>query len=262
MLIRLLAGLTCPTRGSLRILGKAPHQSPALRRHLGTLVAHEETLPGATLSLALKQILAAQGNEHTRVASILSAAHLSESRELAPESLSQEERRRLALQIALNTPAPKLLALFEPLMFYDAAFRGQVLANIHALARDVPVVCVTSSLTDANTIGGAVFYLDAQGVLSGGLSADESRRFQVNPSVLLECGRPEVLAKALSGRPGVNEVRWLEQQGEGLVEVFGEDTLALASAVAGAAADAGHDIKSLRFTSGTSRLRSSEVHRP
>ncbi len=255
MLINLLAGLKCPTRGAIRLDGQSPHQAPALRGHLGTLLANEEPLAGARLDEALGRTLAPHLATVVAISAILANADLLEERSKHPTLLSYEQRRKLALAIALATPSPKLLALFEPLMFSEPAFREQVLASLVELAESTPVVCVTASTRDATALGGTLYFLNSLGVLRGPVPVDEVREPQPKAGFLVECDDPARLAQALSTQPAVSDVRWFEEHALGIVEALGADIFAVSQAIASAVLDTGSNVRAVRSAR---RLRDAE----
>ncbi len=246
MLINLLAGLKRPTRGAIRVDGQSPHQAPALRSHLGTLLANEEPLAGVRLDEALRRVLAPELATDVAISAVLATADLLENRSEPPTLLSYEQRRKLALSIALATPSAKLLALFEPLMFSEPAFREQVLASLVELAESTPVVCVTASTRDATALGGTLYFLSSLGVLRGPVPVDEVREPQAKAGFLVECDDPARLAQALSTQPAVSDVRWLEEHTLGIVEALGPDIFAVSQAIASAVLDTGSNVRAVR----------------
>jgi ABC-type multidrug transport system ATPase subunit len=158
-IVALVAGLSAPRRGSVRISEKDPRSAPALRRRTGSLLAEESLPPRATVSGALALALRAR-NDAKKPAQVLEESGLSPWSERRADSLSAAERRRLALALALSLPEPTLLALYEPLA--AAGSERERVAELLAerATSGTCVLAVTASPRDASDLGGSVLLLE------------------------------------------------------------------------------------------------------
>jgi ABC-type multidrug transport system ATPase subunit len=114
-LLRVLACLTRPTSGSIRLLGQDPFRKdgPALRSQIGWLGPE----PGLYADLTVEENLAftaqLHGSAPGQVESALEKLGLTSMRQRRVRTLSQGYRRRAGLARAL-LPQPTLLLLDEP----------------------------------------------------------------------------------------------------------------------------------------------------
>ncbi len=113
--IRLVAGLAFPTSGSVRMLGKDPHQHPSVRRRLGAVVeapaAFYPYLTGRG-NLRLHGRLAG-GVSEDRMQEVLERMELSHAAERKVGVYSLGMRQRLGVAAAMLTQ-PDVLILDEP----------------------------------------------------------------------------------------------------------------------------------------------------
>jgi ABC-2 type transport system ATP-binding protein len=157
-LITLIAGVSAPRSGSVRVAEKNPRSAPELRRRIGSLLAEETLPPAPTVSGALALALRAR-NDAKAPAQVLEDG-LSGWSERRADSLSSAERRRLALVLALSLPEPLVLALHEPL-----AAAGSERARVAELLAEraktgTCVVASTASPRDASDLGGSAVLLE------------------------------------------------------------------------------------------------------
>ena len=150
-LCRTILGLTHPTSGSVRLLGRelaGPATTPAraLRREVQMVFQdpYASLNPRRTVAQTVADPIVihglASGAElRRRVAGLLERVGL-ESGYLKrfPHELSGGERQRVAIARALG-PEPKLIVADEPVTALDAPIRAQVLALLDDLQRDLGV---------------------------------------------------------------------------------------------------------------------------
>ncbi len=113
--IRLVSGLAFPSSGSVRMLGKDPHQEPAVRRRLGAVVeapaAFYPYLTGRA-NLRLHGRLSG-GIEERRIQEVLELMELEHASDRKVGVYSLGMRQRLGVAAALLT-SPDVLILDEP----------------------------------------------------------------------------------------------------------------------------------------------------
>jgi ABC-type sulfate/molybdate transport systems ATPase subunit len=143
-MLRLLAALEPPTRGSVSIDGVDParvsHQERVrLRRNVGYVAQHAALLGGTTVARNVELPLAWRGmgraERRERALSSLAAfdvAHLATRR---AHTLSAGEAQRVSLARALATE-PGILLLDEPAAALDPASRASFLADVELALRD------------------------------------------------------------------------------------------------------------------------------
>ena len=197
MLLQLLAGSERPRRGKVRVQGGDPHTDPALRAHIGAVLAEEPELPLPPAAM-LAHALGAQGP----AAGIAERLGLSQARKA-----SMRARRALAFELALAMPEPRLIAVFEPLALMSPLDRNRNAVGLRKLAERTSVICATASIDDARTLGGDVVLLDrgrfvrrpglplARNLVPGGQAT-----FQVRATAI------ETLCRALVGDPAVSGI--------------------------------------------------------
>lgn len=128
-LLRLIAGLLAPERGTIRLEGGAADHSIAEQAHL---VGHLDALkPALTARENLLFWARLFGGEDDAVAAALVAFSLDHLADMPAAILSAGQRRRLCLARLLTVPRP-LWLLDEPTTALDAASERQLLAKVEA----------------------------------------------------------------------------------------------------------------------------------
>ena len=114
-LLRILACLTRPTSGLIRILGRDPFRKdgPALRSELGWLGPEPGLYADLTVEENLAFVARLHGSDSGRVESVLEELGLAAMRHRRARTLSQGYRRRTGLARAL-LHQPRILLLDEP----------------------------------------------------------------------------------------------------------------------------------------------------
>jgi ABC-type sugar transport system ATPase subunit len=163
--LRLLAGLETPTRGTIRIGGKDVSALAPQERNVAmvfqdyALYPHLSVRENLAFPLRMRGMPAAERERRVaRVAELLSLAPLLER---APRQLSGGERQRVAMGRAL-VREPAAFLLDEPLSNLDAKLRVQVRAEIAELRRRAPttMLYVTHDQVEALTLGDRVAVLE------------------------------------------------------------------------------------------------------
>ncbi len=167
--IRILATLTQPDRGSVRIAGTDALAEPAAaRRHLA-LTAQDSAVDGRLTGRENLQLMARLRHLHRserrgRCATLLAELDLTDAADRRVSTYSGGMRRRLDLAMSLLTP-PAVLFLDEPTTGLDPHSRETVWAAVRRLASaGTAVLLTTQYLQEADVLADRVLVLDA-GVL-------------------------------------------------------------------------------------------------
>jgi ABC-type sugar transport system ATPase subunit len=163
--LRLLAGLDAPTRGTLTIGGRVVNDDPPQRRNVAMVFQDYALYPTRTvrgnLSFPLEMRGLARDEVRRRVEATAALLELSPLLERLPRQLSGGERQRVAMGRAL-VREPAAFLLDEPLSNLDAVLRGQVRGEIAELQRrtGTTMLYVTHDQVEALTLGARVAVLD------------------------------------------------------------------------------------------------------
>ena len=114
-LVDVLSGQRRPTRGQVRVVGVDPASTPSIRARIGALGPDPRLPPAPTVGDAVRLALQARGERVPRIDAVLDPFGLGALHARPPRTLSFAEARAVELALALTTPAPLLLVLYEPL---------------------------------------------------------------------------------------------------------------------------------------------------
>lgn len=201
--IRLVAGLAFPTSGQVSILGKDPHQHPAVRRELGAVVeapaAFYPYLSGRA-NLRLHADLAG-GVEPGRIDEVLRLMELDDAAERKVGVYSLGMRQRLGVAAAILT-RPKVLMLDEPASGMDPLSLHLVHSVLRKAAEEGTAVLLSTHHLDE-----VVAYCTRVAILEEGALIDEVNLFDrrerfrarvtdLNRGLLALEAQPEVVTHA------------------------------------------------------------------
>jgi molybdate transport system ATP-binding protein len=174
-LVNMIAGLTAPDRGHIRLDETVLFDSrtridvPAHRRRIGYVFQEGRLFPHLSVSANLNYGrrmcgLARDDAELARIVDLLDIGHLLARR---PGKLSGGERQRVAFGRALLM-RPRLLLLDEPLASLDARRKREILPYLEKLRDEVPMVYVSHHAPELKRIATSVVLLDAGRVAATG----------------------------------------------------------------------------------------------
>lgn len=244
LLLDLIDGTTTPSAGKVVVLGSSPEK---VRARVAR-VSLEAPLPEALCVEEVCELAADLRGEPRRAASeVLGKLGIANLANRRVRTLSLEERRTVALAIALSSTKVEVLLVEEPLAALDPVAPRQVVEALRARGAEASVIVTTASARDATRIA------DRLGVLTAGVYTPMGRedahmglgkeaasmRVVVAPSAQ----KPGVasLVAALSGDPAVVRVEtssFAASAGGTLVSAWGPSLPLLSKAVTRAIAGA------------------------
>lgn len=176
-ILRCLAGLERPQRGSIRLDGVAWFDAdarvhvPPQRRGVGLMAQDYALFPHLSVEQNVGYGLLdwPRGEAGARVGELLRLLRLEGLRARRPAALSGGEQQRVALARAL-APRPRLLLLDEPLSALDAPTRDELRFELRRVlrAQAVPALLVTHDRLEALALGDRMVVLSAGRVLQRG----------------------------------------------------------------------------------------------
>jgi iron(III) transport system ATP-binding protein len=177
-LLRLIAGLTTPTGGEVRLGGRDATRLPPHRRNVAmvfqsySLWAHMTAR--ANVEFGLRALRLPRAERRRRAERALDAVRMLAHAARRPAALSGGQQQRVALARALARE-PDALLLDEPLSGLDPALRSEVFDEIARACRDAGVTTVWVTHEPREALAGA----DRVGVLDAGRLAQVGRPREV-----------------------------------------------------------------------------------
>lgn len=185
MLLRCVAGLERPDRGSISLNGRVLFDSekrinlPARERRVGMLFQHYALFPHRTVSENIGFGLAHLSPEQqaTRVSALMAQTHVAAVGRRYPRQISGGEQQRAALARALAIE-PEALLLDEPLSALDTHLRSQMEAQLQETFEAYlrPALLVTHNIEEAYRLGEKLLVLSRGRVAAFGPKDEIFRR--------------------------------------------------------------------------------------
>jgi len=200
----LAAGFLRATTGTLRVLGKEPHDRGALRPRIGVL-PQDAALPsyldvGTLMTTWARLSGEARPEAAARIA--LERVQLSQAWDASPRSLSHGVAKRVALAQAL-LGEPALLLLDEPTAGLDPRAAAEVRSLLGGLRGQRTVIISSHNLSELERLCDAVTVLDRGKVVQDGSIAEITRR---GAEFSVQVARGDVPVPELRALAGVAEV--------------------------------------------------------
>ena len=167
--VRMIAGLEEISKGEIFLGDRRINDVPPKNRDIALVVENHALYPRMSVyenlafPLALRKFPKAEIKK--RVAAAAGIVEIQELLERRPESLSAEERQRVALGRALALQ-PKVFLFDEPFANLDAAARGRMRAQVKKLRQRLPatIIYATSDPVEAIAMGARIVVMNS-GVL-------------------------------------------------------------------------------------------------
>lgn len=236
--LRLLCGLTTPSRGTVRVLGEDPHADPALYRRIGLVPQQEAVFAGldGRAFVRLAAVLHGLPSPDEAAAGALRVVELDpdDPRPLAAYSKGMRQRAKVAQAIVHD---PEVIVLDEPLEGLDPRQRLHLISLFRRLGDEGRCVVVSSHVLDEVERLASRVLVVAQGRLAAEGDFHEIRALMEDRPlrVRVRTDRPADLAAALVGGGTAVGVRL---DGDAVL-VDTADVAAFRRAVAPAAREAG-----------------------
>ena len=208
--LRLVCGLTPPSRGTVRVLGQDPHGDPALYRRIG-LVPQQEAVFAALSGRAFVRLAATlHGLDDPDGATVAALGVVDldsdDARPMAAYSKGMRQRAKVAQAIVHD---PEVVVLDEPLDGLDPRQRRRLIDLVRRLGDEGRCVLVSSHVLDEVERLASRVLVVAKGRLAAegdfhairALMDDRPNRLRVRTD------RPRPLAAALVGAASVDAVR-------------------------------------------------------
>jgi iron(III) transport system ATP-binding protein len=176
-LLRLIAGLTLPDGGSMRLDGVELARIPARQRGFGIVFQGYSLFPNMTVAANIGYGLRIRGTPAAtiaaRVAELLELVHLGHLGARYPFELSGGQQQRVALARAVAVD-PKLLLLDEPLSALDAKVRLELRAELRDLQQRLGILTlmVTHDQEEALSLADRIVCMQAGRIAQIGTPGD------------------------------------------------------------------------------------------
>lgn len=208
--LRLVCGLTAPSRGTVRVLGADPRTDRGVRAHIG-LAPQQETLMEGERAVDFVSLAAGlSGVAHPEDAAREALGTVGLDPDLARPlgTYSKGMRQRVKLAQAL-VHRPTVLVLDEPLTGLDPRQRVQVIDLVRTMGTSGTCVVVSSHVLDEVERFGSRVLVIAQGRLAatGDFRAIRELMDDRPHRIRIRTDRPRPVATGLLALPGVVAVR-------------------------------------------------------
>jgi glycerol transport system ATP-binding protein len=178
-LMRVMAGLDRPSKGSVTVDGRDVTGMPVRERNVAMVYQQFINYPSMSVydNIASPLKLRRERGIEARVRQLAAKLHIEPFLERLPAELSGGQQQRVALARALAKAAP-LMLLDEPLVNLDYKLREELREELTQLfaAGDATVVYATTEPTEALLLGGHTAVLDAGELLQYGPTAEVFHR--------------------------------------------------------------------------------------
>jgi putative spermidine/putrescine transport system ATP-binding protein len=180
-LMRMIAGLDLPTKGSITLGGNDITQTPTHKRDLGMVFQSLALFPhltvGENIAYALRIRGVAKADQQKRVDELLAMIHLAGFSDRSVNKLSGGQRQRVAIARALAI-SPKLFLLDEPLSALDAKLREAMQVELRQLQQQLGIttIVVTHDQREAMTMADTVVVMNGGEIRQAAAPVDTYRR--------------------------------------------------------------------------------------
>ncbi|MBE1555118.1 ABC transporter ATP-binding protein [Sporosarcina limicola] len=172
-ILRIIAGLTDATAGSVSIDGKDLRNIESKNREVGMVFQSYALFPNMTVKenvafgLEMKKMDPIEIEKQVR--DMLAVVRLSDKEKAYPQELSGGQQQRVALARALIV-RPKVLLLDEPLSALDAQIRKKLQADLRAIQTElgITMILVTHDQEEAMAVSDKIWVMNQGGIAQCG----------------------------------------------------------------------------------------------
>lgn len=203
-LLRSIAGLVQPDRGSIQLAGRAIEKLHPKDRGIGMVFQHYALFPNMTvrqnLAFGLEQRRLSRKLIDDKIDAVLEIVSLSDKADARPRQLSGGQKQRVALARALVLE-PSLLLLDEPLSALDAQIRKRLRDELKRIQRQTGLtsILVTHDQDEALSLGDRISVMN-KGCIAQTASGSEIFYRPADLFVAKFIGNTNILAPADFGR--------------------------------------------------------------
>lgn len=164
-ILRIIAGLTDASAGTVSIDGKNMSNTPPKERQVGMVFQSYALFPNMTVkenvSFGLHMQKVQKNELEQRVQDILQLVHLEDRVNAYPKELSGGQQQRVALARALVVH-PKVLLLDEPLSALDAQIRKKLQMDLRTIQQklEMTMILVTHDQEEAMAVSDRIFIMN------------------------------------------------------------------------------------------------------
>ncbi|MCB5203603.1 ABC transporter ATP-binding protein [Neorhizobium sp. T786] len=180
-LMRMIAGLDLPTKGSITLGGEDITEVPTHKRNLGMVFQSLALFPHLTVGENIAYALRIRGmpkaDQQKRVDELLAMIDLAGFSDRSVNKLSGGQRQRVAIARALAI-SPKLFLLDEPLSALDAKLREAMQVELRQLQQQLGIttIVVTHDQREAMTMADTVVVMNGGKIRQAAAPVDIYRR--------------------------------------------------------------------------------------
>ena len=243
--IKLLAGLTRPTRGSAAVAGIPIEAGADYRREVGYLAQEPRFYDWMTGRETLRFVTSLYPTErqadHNEITATLARVGLADAADRKTSGYSGGMRQRLGIAQAL-IGRPTVLLLDEPVSSLDPIGRREVLDLMEELRGETTIFYSTHILEDVQRVSDHVAILDAGRLVTSAPTAELLDSFTRDSLRVVLGGADDATESALAGLPGITSVQLAEREGElfaYVVQVQPQSSAAVQAAITRFASDHG-----------------------
>ncbi len=164
--LRMIAGFTSPTGGSIQVDGRDIGKIPPYKRNIGVFFQNYALFPHMTtfdnIAFGLKTRKLPKAEIRRKVTEMIALVKLQGMEKRYPRELSGGQQQRVALARALVTQ-PSLLLLDEPLSNLDAKLRVEMQEEIKRIQRELKIttIIVTHDQEEAISLADEIVVMEA-----------------------------------------------------------------------------------------------------
>jgi ABC-2 type transport system ATP-binding protein len=201
-MIKMMAGLLRPSRGTLSVYGTSPFDDVAVRRRIGYAPEHENTwdeLTALELVTVMARLAGVTGDVRAVAEHALAQTGMTSAMHRRVKGFSKGMRQRTKLATAIAHD-PDLLLLDEPLTGVDPIARVDIVERIRKLGEAGKTIVVSSHvLYEIEALTSEIVVIYRGQMLAEGNVYEIRKLIDRHPHrIRIECDRPRAIAAALA----------------------------------------------------------------